>query len=1060
METDTIPQGLHPPHMARRETSESATYHYDTTYSSDQGPGPATEETTPERVVTRPRILMVPHVAGKSGEEKPDCLTGDQTIDLFRRKTEEARSEQHHVFSGQETVTEALKPTLTIDLGRARIERLPDAIIDLIITDVERLSLSHNFLRYIPARIAECNQLRYLNIRSNDFREIPPSIYRMPLLEILDVSKNKINNIPAEIKNCHSLRVFSIVHNRLQDLPPELAELSRLKVLKVAENPFRRNIKKVIHDKELEVAYSEMLENEKDTALTTEILSYLQKQAPTSAGTPIIDNREIKEPQTAIDPPRATRRALSGRFPVVPAAISLDALDGAESGPQQTKPILPAKSHLRGLSGQSILNGVQKRPGIAPLISSNERNRSNSESIIQATVAVRQKRMGLLRRERAELDSIDETKAVRQSHYRGLSYGSVLKRNGSISSPGAASSSPSSPKDMRKQPAQFVRRLSSLPEHKTDHIRRPLIEGAKGILYALYQVHPQISGLISASKGRDARRSGLEMSFYNASVHVDKLNKSLENAENIDPEDEDSWERAEAAINVDCAVCIRSFVHVTTQMQESAHKIVAGADPRYVRSLMLLLYGSIVEIRNAIKSFGIELKHHRRQMSSGNTHPIATIPEEPTPETPDTQHKDREMDGLTLRQPSRMRSDTVLKADPPALQPVQPPSLRIPNHAATPSQGTHIRGPSLLSHSHKNLASRSRSNSRSTIMTMNSDGPSVASTPRSTDSYTLPPIVSINNRTNHDAGLTDAQEEHRFEIIFVGLTKAYEAALGALPVTIQHLQKCLDAAHTQKQGKDVLDLWNSLVAKSRTCLDLTQALQLRLTSMKLNSSRMGLSGAENDRHDPSFWVLCKQFLQSFIVLVTDMKVIRNQRLIILPQEVVSVLRPVQKACSEAGHAITTSPWHSMIQGTSTMPAPTPLNGPGSLRPQMLNRRATDSNGTMHAYSAAIAHQQDNQAQLSHYPPSRTHLQALPNLNSLPTPHLSTPSSAGSATPVSASIPATPMSAALGPAIQATVSNTTATSKDGDSFFRGNVFQRADSLLSMPQAAGVNFLNRR
>lgn len=1045
---DTDLRGPNPSYMARRELSGNVNYHYDTTYTSDQGPGPTTEETTPERAVARPRVPMSPHVAAKSREEKPECLTGDQTTDLFRRKIEEARSEQHHAFSGQENVSEALKPTLTIDLGRARIERLPDAIIDLIIADVERLSLSHNFLRYIPARIAECNQLRYLNIRSNDFREIPPAIYRMPLLEILDVSKNKINNIPAEIKNCHSLRVFSIVHNRLQDLPPELAELSRLKVLKVAENPFRKNIKKVIHDKELEVAYTEMLENEKDTALTTEIVSYLRKQMGT---TPILENGELKEPQSAVEPPRAQRRALSGRFPVVPAALSSDPPDSAESIP---KPSLPAKSHLRGLSGQSISNGIQKRPGIAPLISNNERNRSNSESIIQATAAVRQKRMGLLRRDRTELDSIDETKAVRQSHYRGLSYGSVLKRNGSISSPGAASSSPSSPKDPRKQPAQFVRRLSSLPEHKTDQIRRPLIEGAKGILYALYQVHPQISGLISASKGRDVRRSGLEMSFYNASVHVDKLNKSLENTDNIDPEDEESWERAEATINSDCTVCIRSFVHVTTQMQESAHKIIAGADPRYVRSLLLLLYGSIVEIRNAIKSFGIELKHHRRQMSSGNTHPIATIPEEPTPEIPETQRNDREMDGLTVKQSSRMRSDTVLKnpaANVPSLQPVQPPALRIPNN----DTGHHIRGPSLLGGSHKNFAARSRSNSRSTIMTNHSEGLSVTSTPRSTDSYTLPPMASLNGRVSADTGLTDAQEEQRFEIIFMALTKAYEAALGALPITMQHLQRCLDAANEQRQPKDMLELWNPLVAKSRTCLDLTQALQLRLTSMKLKDSGVGLSNAENGRHDSSFWTLCRSFVQSFIALVTDMKVVRTSRSIILPQEVVSVLRPVHKACSEASHAITTSPWHNFLQGTSAMPAPTPLNGPQ--RPQLLNRRATDTNGTVHAYSGGLAHQQNGQA---HFFPHRTQLQAMPNLNSLPTPNLSTPSSTGSATPVSASIPATPMSAALGPAIQATVPSTPATSKDGDSFFRGNVFQRADSLLSMPMANGVNFLNRR
>lgn len=62
-------------------------------------------------------------------------------------------------------------------------------------------------------------------------------------------------------------------------------------------------------------------------------------------------------------------------------------------------------------------------------------------------------------------------------------------------------------------------------------------------------------------------------------------------------------------------------------------------------------------------------------------------------------------------------------------------------------------------------------------------------------------------------------------------------------------------------------------------------------------------------------------------------------------------------------------------------------------------------------------------------------------------------------PLSAQMPATPLSAALGPAVQATVPSTPA-SLYGDSFFKGDVFQRADSLLSMPQAPGASFLNRR
>lgn len=1058
-----------------RDFPEHSRQYYDNSYASDQGPGPATMDVTPPRFVGRPRPRFAPHTSSKTAQEKVDCLSAEATIELFTRKIEDARRETQHVFAGTEDVSSALKPTLTIDLGRTRIERLPDAIIDLIITDVERLSLSHNFLRYIPARIAECSQLRYLNIRSNDFKELPPSIYRMPLLEILDVSKNKITTIPPEIRKLEALRVFSIVHNRLTDLPVELAELPRLKVLKVAENPFRKSIKRVIQDKEAEVAYPEMLENERDTTLTTEIIKFLRGLRSRTTVTPVSDGTEAADPIS--ETIRPARRALSGRFPVIPAALASQdsSADPKDATIQQNKPSLPLKSHLRGLSGQSSQGGLSKRPGVTPLVNGGERNRSNSESVVQASASARQKRMGIFRRDRTELDSIDETKVARQSqlHLRGYSHGSSMRRSGSISSPGAASSSPSSPKDTRKDRNQFIRRLSSLPEHKTDFARRPMVEGAKGMLYALYQVHPHISGLIAASKDRNDRRSGLEMSFYYASTHIDKLNKSLELADQIDPEDEESWDRLEDTINADCAICIKSFVHVTSQMQECTHKIVANADPRYVRSLMLLLYGSMVEIRNAIKCFGIELKHHRRHMSSGATHPIATIPEEPTPPESSREESipDRELDAMTIKPLPRIRSDTVLKhpdLEKSALQPVQPPNLQIPsNNAHVPPaiNGTYSRSNSALGGSiHKSFAARSRSNSRTTNLLSTADvpDPAVTGTPKSSDGYNLPSMVPLSARIMPHTGLSDAQEEQRFELIHLALTKAYEVALQAVPITTQQLRRCLETAHDQRQGKEIIDIWNALVQRSKICYDLTQALQLRLTSMKLKDSGVGLGSAESARQDPSFWTLCRSFLQSFIVLVTEMKEVRKMQLLVLPQEIVGVLRPVQKACRDAGLSINTSPWSHVFQGVTSMPAPTPLaarGGEGS-RPMDANRAAKMTNGNVSSYSAAMSKQAVSQAQSVYQ--QVTGKGQPSSLSSLPTPSLQ--SSGGSSvssgpSPSSAQMPATPLSAALGPAVQATVPSTPA-SLYGDSFFKGDVFQRADSLLSMPQAPGASFLNRR
>ena len=119
---------------------------------------------------------------------KPDSalLTLEETTDLFRRMIEDARQDTQHALAGNEEFSEAVRPKLTLDLGHSKIARLPDSVVDLIKAEVERLSLSHNQIWHVPLRFAECSQLRYLNIRTNVFREIPrgasPQYFLMALL--------------------------------------------------------------------------------------------------------------------------------------------------------------------------------------------------------------------------------------------------------------------------------------------------------------------------------------------------------------------------------------------------------------------------------------------------------------------------------------------------------------------------------------------------------------------------------------------------------------------------------------------------------------------------------------------------------------------------------------------------------------------------------------------------------------------------------------------------------------------------------------------------------------
>lgn len=1047
----------------------------------DQSPPSAAERSTPN---ARTEVVL---------------LSLEDTTELFRKKVADARQDTEHALAGSEAVSDDVKPKLTLDLGHSDIARLPESVVDLIKAEVERLSLSHNQIWHIPLRFAECSHLRYLNIRSNVFREIPRGVYKLHQLEILDISRNKVRKISGDIRNLRSLRVFSIVHNRVEDLPTEICEMSKLQILKIAENPLRIKLKKVIEAKETEVSFPLMTYHERETAMTLEIKRYLRDNHPVIA--PIDVEASLDVDESPMETPRPGRRATSSRFPVIPSTGNADSgSEGLRSSPiQGFPPPVPTRSHYRMTSGNQPL--ALRRPGLTPLTShiGNERNRSNSESVLQAsTVAARHKRMGMLRREKPDLDSIDELKGNRNSHLRGFSHGSVLKRNGALSSPGgASSSSPNSPRDARRQRPAFVKRLSSLPEHKSDNDwNSAVIEGAKGILYALYQIHPLISGLIAAIRGKDVRRSTLEFTFFNASTHVDRLNEALELADIVDVEDEDAVEKMEATVRRDCATCIMAYTHVAAQLQDNVKKIVAGTDARYVRTLMLLLYGSMLEVRNAIQSFGADVQvtqrlGHRRQTSSGNAHAIQTIPEEfSTPSQPVraiTPTRDR---NAYSRQGGRLRSDTAIQHpmaenlsgyQPNPVLPGNSGSFTTPIHLTGSTLGggtlngtmsTFSNGGTLSSASSSGM--RSRSSSRTAMNGLPSS--SVASTPRSIEGFGLPPSRPYPPRANPTTGLTDAQEESVFEQIFLALTRAYDAALHTIPIAKAQFLRCLEAAEENRQPKSVHDLWSTLIYRCRLCIDICEALQIRLVNMRLKDPNANPVGIGNGRNDPSLWSLCKNFLMSFIELLTDMREAKSLRL--LSQELITMLRPVQKASREAGRLIETSPWRYLADSaTAAMPPPSVFNpSAGQQAASMangyhyLNGINSSMNGSMSGYAGSTSSQAGNHTAQSPFPPPIVPVPPVPGPSSA-TKQMSNGnmqalgSAFGGFGAGSVPLPATPLLAALGPAAQATMPLSTPVpgtpaSAYGDQFFKGDVFQRADSLLSMPQVGTVNFLNRR
>ncbi|KAK1143091.1 RAM signaling network component [Aspergillus melleus] len=938
--------------------------------SSLNSEGPTAHDDEPTTIVTGPTG------DGNNGQNNshpgPRTLSPDETIELARRAVENGIQETKRSLAGSEAVRDVVKPKLTIDLGHSNIIRIPEAVVDAIKDEVERLSLSNNQLFHIPYRFAECSHLRYLNIRSNNFREFPKGVYKLPFLEILDLSRNKISHLPEEIKKLTSLRVLSVMSNRLDDLPLGVSDMNKLQILKVAGNPLRSPLRRLLETSDTENGPSTITDNEKEVAVTAELKKFLKTKQPVVA--PELDPR-LDMSELMLDTPKPVKRGMSSRFPVIPSTG--DSSSDPKSPSLSRPPPIPLKSHYRRQSS-IFQSGVLQRP-IATL---NERNRSNSEGIIQSSsYAARNKRMGVINRKNTDLGTLDETRPYRNSHLRGLSYGSILRPRATGAAGGSNSSSPSSPRERRRLKDGFVNRMSSLPEQKAEReAGEPVIESAKGILFALFQVQSHVSALINVIKRDDARRNSLEIVFYNASTHVDRLNEALESVEKSRPGDAESKRLSKETVKRECETCVMAYTHVATQLRNSLDKIVANGDSRYVRSLMLMIYGSAIELRNACVSLGIPIA--RQQPPAATKPPIPAIHKEsissdrfPGPTVTPTRGR---APSFAIR---RFRSDTTIQ------HPQIPTSGPFP--AAAHFQSA-VSSPGLAS-TPFSFGARSRSSSRSNHI--NTSVPSSLATPRSGESF--PPMPnSVIPRINPLTGLDEIEEERIFERIFHQLTSAYTAALQALPLARRQFVRCLEVAEQSRESEGIQLLWNNLIRRCRVCLEVSDVLGQRLSTMKIKEPGGGL------RNQREFWQLCKGFMQSFVDLVTDMREVRSMHL--LPSEIIILLRPVQRASREAGRMIEASPWSYLADMASANPAN--IYGP-----------PLPSQHSQHQGSVSTA-------------------------NSF---HISS-----SLSVQSTALPATPLSAALGPAAQATVPSTPA-SAYSDKFFEGDVFQRADSLLSMP-----------
>lgn len=715
--------------------------------------------------------------------------------------------------------------------------------------------------------------------------------------------------MPSDIAKLSSLKVLSIPKNQIRELPLCLADMGSLQVVKFEGNPISFPPKDAIRPQSGSPPHNGGSRDTEVTevAITSLIKKFLRQYAI---------NERMESEATGDDssegaetPRFPLKRAASGRFPIKVNGADIPDLR-SPNGPARPPPI-PSRSHYRGLSQQ---NTSMRRPGVMPLTigNVNERLRSNSETLLRSDrYDGRNRRMGMVTRKASDLGTLDETQAnVRFSHYRGLSHGSAMQAKG-----------PATPTDPYMQRPIYVRRLSILPERRRESkIFDPVIEAAKGILYSVFQVHPMVQALMTLTDDGSAKRSSLEIVFYNTNSHVEELEQEIQKYDAAGAEDDDHAARENESVHRACQTLVSAYGHVCTLLADNIDTFVDNGDARYIRTLLMLVYNSIMELRVTLASVAAEQSKAQwsaRDMDSTNQTIRPHRRELPVSPSGERNGFARHRNGTVVHNP-------------------HPPNLRVATNVAVP----YMNSPG-----------------HTAIIT--------SATPRSGESFS-----SMHNR---DASSDFSEDDVHFDRIYLALQKSVDIVLRTLPSFQMQLTGGLRSAATQRAPISVIQSWKGLVTACNTTIQQSEALRHRLSLIKLKDPGV--------RTQPGFWNQCCALVDAWTSMALGVKA--TIATIALPPDTKTRLRPVQQSMQVTKSTIMQSRWRHLFRAGGG------LDGlPGS------------------AYASQNA--------------SPTHTQ----------------------------VPITPQSAALGPAMQATVP-TTPHSASFAAAFHGNVFDRADALIANP-----------
>ncbi|KAK5110722.1 hypothetical protein LTR62_005599 [Meristemomyces frigidus] len=941
-------------------------------------------------------------------------MTVADLVVYTRRQLEADGEQQAHIKAAGVVGGHLQSQTgLTLNLSHLEIHALPVEVIALIKDRVERLALSHNPQVYVPPQISQCNRLKYLNLRANSLRHFPDAVLQLPFLEILDVSKNRIVSVPEGIKNMTSLKFLAVGKNRITRLPLALGDMPSLTKLKCDENPLEfppAHVWEVGVVSESAESSPNSKEQERDVC---QLVKRFLKAASLRERLRTFSSDNLSE--SNVETPRPLKRtATTGRFPVRP---SIGGIEDMRTISPIGKPPIPQRNNARDVSSNG---STVRRPGIAPLLTGDgDVSRSRSETLTSVS-SIKSRRQGLVAPKKTAInidDLADPSGAgsIRSSqastlrgtaaHSRATSSVSTLNGFLTASSGAETSSSTASPVDGPFGKFGPSRRLSSLPESRHSRVQSTnLVRSAKRVMFSLLQLHGPVSEVARAVKDGTPKRSVLERHMFGASAHVEELDRLLNKMANAQEEDDKDDEEALRSIAVATVAALRAYGPVIRELKQQTYRVVSLTEGVYLRCLMSQIYMTIIESRNICSSLGYTLKARDPAKTPRTSRAWSSRTVTPTQPKPITSKR---MRGATILR--SMSSNASIRTMPP------PVSLAIVNSSRT-----------------------------NTMTSTNSAFSSTAPTPRSgeTPSSTIPypPTLSRTNTMHNDTThhiSNDYTDDTHLDQIYLKLHSASTLARHNLPnchaeflTRLSSNNQYIHISHHNTASKLAAHHWSICLQKCEAVISANNNLHTRLKVVKLKDP-----GVRTD-----FWNLCDEFVARWTELATEVKGMSVKKVDEMGS-VRQVMRPVQKAVKEVSKVVSESPlYQSALRGGGQMAHSTAMmngggggGGLGPAFPSTLNAALAQvvSNRGQHGYNSGLSsgyHSSGGGGGGGGGGSQNGH-------SGYVTPH---------------TVPATPLSAALGPAAQATVAAESMTAEYFPTMQRPAGLERMNTVERVPQ----------